>query len=71
MAGHRLTPPDFAGRGDLRRCSGGVRGSGRAGLRACEMRGGGFRGGRGVARGLAGVRQRERGALGSGGGDLH
>jgi hypothetical protein len=71
MAGHRLTPPDFAGRGDARRCSGGVRGSGRVGLRACEMRDGGFRGGRGVARGLAGVQQRGRGGWGSGGGGLH
>jgi hypothetical protein len=37
-------------RGDMRRCSGGVRGSGRVGLRACEMRGGGFRGGRRISR---------------------
>jgi hypothetical protein len=68
MVGHRLTPPDVAGRGDARRCSGGVRGSGRVGLRACEMCGGGFRGGRRISRrawGCAGAGRRA--AAGEGG----
>jgi hypothetical protein len=51
MVGHRLTPLDFAGHGDAQRCSGGFRGSGRAGLRACEMRSGRFCGGGGLRRG--------------------